>query len=55
MPLKYLYSIQLPSLPLSTLVLKVGVPVMCLQNIAPEEGLYNGSRIVITELRRHCL
>jgi ATP-dependent DNA helicase PIF1 len=28
---------------------------MCLRNIAPEEGLCNGSRIVITELGRHCL
>jgi ATP-dependent DNA helicase PIF1 len=55
MPLEYLRSIQLPSLPLSTLRLKVGVPVMCLRNIAPEEGLCNGSRIVITELGRHCL
>ena len=55
MPLEYLYFIQLPSLPLSILVLKVGVPVMCLRNIALEEGLCNGSRMVITELGRHCL
>jgi hypothetical protein len=54
-PAEYLQSIDLPSLPPSRLHLRVGVPVMLLRNLCPQEGLCNGSRIVVTSLRTHCL
>lgn len=54
-PAEYLQSIDLASLPPSRLHLKVGVPVMLLRNLCPQEGLCNGSRMVITSLRRHCV
>jgi hypothetical protein len=55
LPVKHLQSIDLPSLPPSKLKLKVGVPVMLLRNLCPKEGLCNGSRMVITSLRNHCI
>lgn len=54
-PVEYLQTIQLPSLPPSILTLKVGVPVMLLRNLLPEQGLCNGTRMVVTSLRAHCL
>lgn len=52
---EYLQSLRLPALPPSRLILKVGVPIMLLRNLCPQEGLCNGSRLVVTCLRRHCI
>ena len=43
------------SLPLLKLFLKVGVPIIFLQNLYPKEGLYNSTYIVIIRLGRHCI
>ena len=40
------------SLPPLKLSLKVGVPIILLQNLYPKEGLYNGTYIVITRIGR---
>ena len=37
-------------MPNHSIRLKIGCPVMVLRNIAPTEGLMNGTRLVITEL-----
>ena len=55
LPVEQLQSINLSSLPLSQLSLKVGAPVMLLRNLCPQEGLCNGTRMIITSLRTHCI
>ena len=42
-PVEYLNSIRCSGLPLHKLQLKVGCPVMILQNLNPGEGVCNGS------------
>ena len=47
---------QLPKgFPPHELRLQVGVPVMLLRNIAPQEGLVNGTRLIVTRLQPHLL
>ena len=55
LPVEHLQSIDLPSLPPSKLALKVSAPVMLLRNLCPKEGLCNGSRMIVTSLRNHCI
>ena len=43
------------SLPPLKLSLKVGVPIILLQNLSPKEGLCNGTYIVITRIERRCI
>jgi ATP-dependent DNA helicase PIF1 len=54
-PIEELQGCSPPQLPLSLLQLKVGVPVMLLRNIVPQEGLCNGSRMVVLAITPHCL
>ena len=54
-PVEQLQSIDLASLPPSQLSLKLGAPVLLLRNLCPQQGLCNGSRMVITALRTHCI
>ena len=46
----FLNTIKVPGLPNHSLRLKVGCPVMVLRNIAPTDGLMNGTRLQITQL-----
>jgi hypothetical protein len=47
---------QNPSgLPPARLELKIGAPVICLRNLFFREGLYNGTRIIITKLREYSI
>ncbi|RIA05806.1 hypothetical protein BRARA_K00008 [Brassica rapa] len=46
----FLNSIKVSGLPNHSIRLKIGCPVMVLRNIAPTEGLMNGTRLVTTEL-----
>jgi ATP-dependent DNA helicase PIF1 len=55
LPVEQLQSIDLPLIPPSQLNLKIGAPVMLLRNLCPQEGLCNGTRMVITSLRTHCI
>jgi len=50
-----LNSFQPASLPLSRLRLKIGAPIMLLRNLAPREGLCNGTRLSIVRLGRRCI
>jgi ATP-dependent DNA helicase PIF1 len=43
------------SLPLSRLRLKIGAPIILLRNLAPQEGLYNGTRLSVIRLGRRCI
>ena len=52
LPLEVLQNIYLPGLPFSRLCLKIGVPVMLLRNLCPQEGLCNRLWILIYSLGR---
>jgi ATP-dependent DNA helicase PIF1 len=52
-PDEFLHSLDVSGMPPHDLNLKVGYQVMLLRNIAPEKGLCNGTRLVITKLRPH--
>ena len=54
-PVELLQAFNPASLPPSKLSLKVGTPVILLQNLYPKEGLCNGTYIVITRLGQRCI
>ena len=54
-PVELLQSFEPPSLPPSRLLLKVGVPVMLLRNLYPNQGLCNGTRLVVTRILSRCI
>jgi hypothetical protein len=54
-PPEYLNSLKASGLPLAKLVLKVGCPVMLLRNLDASKGLCNGTRMVVTNIRRRVL
>ena len=49
-PNEYLNSLEPPGLPPFNLQLKVGCPIMLLRNIAPVDGLCNGTRLIVVRL-----
>ena len=55
LPVEYLQSLNPPGLPSSQLQLKVGAPVILLRNLDPQQGLYNGTRLVVTRLGIRCI
>lgn len=50
-----LASLNPPSLPPATLELKVGTPVMLMRNLHPNEGMCNGTRLIVTKLSRFAI
>jgi hypothetical protein len=52
-PTEFLNSLEPDGLPPYKLVLKVGAVVMLLRNLDPKRRLCNGTRLVVTQLRRH--
>jgi len=54
-PVELLQSFEPVSLPPSRLTLKVGAPIILIQNLYLKEGLCNSTHLVITQLRRRCL
>ncbi|XP_060846393.1 ATP-dependent DNA helicase PIF1-like [Rhopalosiphum padi] len=52
-PTEFLNSLELNGLPPFRLTLRVGAVVMLLRNLDPKRTLCNGTRLVVTELRRH--
>ena len=55
LPSEYLCSINSSNLPPSELRLKPGCPVILLQNLAPAQGLCNGTRMTIFRMSDHVL
>ena len=51
LPIEYLNRLNLPSMPPHRLTLKVGQPVMLLRNIDISDGLCNGRRLIVSDLR----
>ncbi|KAG5059654.1 hypothetical protein JHK87_000683 [Glycine soja] len=50
LPPEFLYSLQTSGIPNHKLKLKVGTPIMLLQNLDQNDGLCNGTRLIITKL-----
>ena len=55
LPVEYLQSLNLASLPPSKLCLKIGAPIILLRNLYPKEGLCNGTRMTILRMERWCI
>ena len=54
-PVEFLRSINSSSLPPGKLNLKIGCPIILLQNLSPSMGLCNGTRMVITQMSNRVL
>ena len=54
-PIEYLNSLNFSGIPPHNLTLKVGMPVMLIRNLNSREGLCNGTRLQINNLRDHCI
>jgi hypothetical protein len=52
---EYLQSLDPQGFPLAKLELKIGSPIILIQNILPWEGLCNGTRLIVTCLRAHVI
>ncbi|XP_026410263.1 ATP-dependent DNA helicase PIF7-like [Papaver somniferum] len=52
---EFLNNLNPPGSPPFKLDIKVGCPVMLLRNLAPKEGLCNGTRLVVTRCRRYVI
>lgn len=48
MPTEYVNTLSFPNFPPHKLDLKIGCPVILLRNLAPGEGLCNGTRLILT-------
>ena len=54
-PVEFLQQLNASGLPPALLCLKVGSPVILLRNLDPGEGLCNGTRMVVLNVRRKVL
>ncbi|XP_026419608.1 uncharacterized protein LOC113315558 [Papaver somniferum] len=52
---EFLQNLNPPGMPLFKLHLKVGCPVILMRNLAPSEGLCNGTRLLVTHCGRHVI
>ena len=55
LPVEFLQSINILSLPPAQLRLKIGTLVMLMRNLHDRDELCNGTRLVITRLHKHCI
>ncbi|KAG2769628.1 hypothetical protein PC129_g20057 [Phytophthora cactorum] len=54
-PPEFLNTISLSGMPPHKLKLKVGAPMMLIRNLNTKEGLCNGTRLRVVQLRRNCM
>lgn len=54
-PVEFLNTINPAGMPPAKLDLKVGAPLMILRNLDPKEGICNGTRVVLTKVKRRVL
>ena len=54
-PIEFLNGITTSGLPPARLELKLGCPLMILRNLAPEQGVCNGTRTILTRMSRRVL
>jgi ATP-dependent DNA helicase PIF1 len=51
LPPEYLNTIKLSGMPVHSITLKIGCPIMLLRNLDPSAGLCNGTRLIVTALK----
>jgi ATP-dependent exoDNAse (exonuclease V), alpha subunit - helicase superfamily I member len=51
--INYLNSIDMPGLPNHKLIVKKGSPVMMIRNVDPWNGLCNGTRLIVEDMKRN--
>ncbi|KAL5709981.1 DNA helicase [Ranunculus cassubicifolius] len=54
-PSEYLNTLDPSGLPPFELKMKVGSPIMLLRNLAPKDGMCNGTRLRVVEVKDHCI
>ncbi|CAL5428117.1 unnamed protein product [Camellia sinensis] len=54
-PNEFLNSLDPPGIPAFKVELKVGCPIMLLRNIAPKDGLCNGTRLMVSRCDTHII
>jgi len=54
-PVEFLNSLTSASLPPHKLEIKIGTPVMVIRNIAPRDGVCNGTRLIVTAIGRRVI
>lgn len=54
-PTEFLNSLKISGLPNHELCLKIGVPIMLLRNLNHNLGLYNGARLIVTQLPKRVI
>ncbi|XP_026459463.1 ATP-dependent DNA helicase PIF7-like [Papaver somniferum] len=52
---EFLQNLNPPGMPRFKLEIKVGCPIMVLRNLAPSEGLCNGTRLLVTRCGQHVI
>lgn len=52
---EFLHSLDAAGLPRARLELRIGVPLILLRNLDPDQGLCNGTRLTLTRATRRCL
>jgi len=52
---EFLNTLTILGLPNHNIKLKIGVSIMLLRNLDQDEGLYNGSRLVVSRLANHVI
>lgn len=54
-PVEFLRSLDIPSMPPTSLTVKIGAPIIFLKNLMPSDGLFEGQFLVITRMRHQAL
>ena len=54
-PVEFLNSIRPQGLPLHSIAVKLGCPVMLIRNLNPKKGLCNGTRLIVTYVSKHLI
>jgi hypothetical protein len=49
-PIEFINQLDFNSVPQHNISLKIGTPIMLLQNLSPSVGLCNGTRLIVAQL-----
>ena len=52
---EFLHSLKISGIPNHKIRLKIGTPIMLIQNLDQSEGLCNGTRLIMTRMTNHVI